>query len=512
MTQAFDHKAANLWVSRVIPLVLIGIVGYVSWVVIARLCVDYLLQPQEDFAGRRQGAAIAICVLYGLLVLLIAITYFRLLYVVTANPGYVPQGPRLRERRSHRRKITSQRKKGGGFRDEEDAVGSARDREKREGGTPGGGPYANGTSGAPISIEAAPGLHDFYTKDVFVCQGDGRPIWCTKCENWKPDRAHHCREIERCVRKMDHFCPCLLGESRSVHEQKQLSCRNASAEKQPNEAILIVNRVGGVVSETSFKFFIQFVAWTALYCVFNLIITAYFLSEQRRETHSFDVHLLVTLCLGALFGLFTMGMTGSSLQFVFLNTTTIENLSRKSIVWTLAIYMPKLPDSTPAFRTISYSNTQASSNRRSPTEQNPNDTIRTFAILHTKPGENPFDLGPYGNFKSVMGDHWYDWLFPIRYSPCCDHDREEGRFVLGPVVQRMRKEAGIPAPHRTYEEKVVRRRRRRRRRRHKDDAYDGRGEIMREKRTSSRRRQHTHTRHDRDDIDLESGIAEPDGR
>ncbi len=34
----FNHKAANLWVSRIIPLVLIGIVGYVTWVVIVLLC------------------------------------------------------------------------------------------------------------------------------------------------------------------------------------------------------------------------------------------------------------------------------------------------------------------------------------------------------------------------------------------------------------------------------------------------------------------------------------------
>ena len=42
-------------------------------------------------------------------------------------------------------------------------------------------------------------------------------------------------------------------------------------------------RVGGVVSETSFKFFVQFVGWTAVYCIFNLIVAAYFLAEYRRK-------------------------------------------------------------------------------------------------------------------------------------------------------------------------------------------------------------------------------------
>lgn len=70
-----------------------------------------------------------------------------------------------------------------------------------------GGAYVEGAFDAPATTEPAPSLKEFYQKDVFVCQGDGRPIWCSMCENWKPDRAHHCREIERCVRKMDHFCP-----------------------------------------------------------------------------------------------------------------------------------------------------------------------------------------------------------------------------------------------------------------------------------------------------------------
>ena len=32
---------------------------------------------------------------------------------------------------------------------------------------------------------------------------------------------------------------------------------------------LTAARVGGVVSEMSFKFFIQFVSWTAIYCIFS---------------------------------------------------------------------------------------------------------------------------------------------------------------------------------------------------------------------------------------------------
>jgi len=31
--------------------------------------------------------------------------------------------------------------------------------------------------------------------------------WCTVCEQVKPPRAHHCMVTNRCVLRMDHFCP-----------------------------------------------------------------------------------------------------------------------------------------------------------------------------------------------------------------------------------------------------------------------------------------------------------------
>lgn len=37
-----------------------------------------------------------------------------------------------------------------------------------------------------------------------------------------------------------------------------------------------------MVSETTFKFFIQFVAWTAVYCIFVLILMAILVAEYNR--------------------------------------------------------------------------------------------------------------------------------------------------------------------------------------------------------------------------------------
>ncbi|KAI4131727.1 MAG: hypothetical protein LQ338_001049, partial [Usnochroma carphineum] len=181
-----------------------------------------------------------------------------------------------------------------------------------------------------------------------------------------------------------------------------------------------------------------------------------------------NVHWIVVLALAALFSLFLLGMSASSLQLVFLNSTTIENLSRKTKVWQLAIHMPNPPQgpTPPPFRTITYGQPLPGA----PDAQDPASTgqpsePRTFAILHSKPGENPWDLGYYRNFKSVMGDHWYDWFLPIKPSPCAEHDRLDSEFETGPVVERMKREAGIIAPSQGELEEKPRNRRRRRRRR-----------------------------------------------
>lgn len=33
------------------------------------------------------------------------------------------------------------------------------------------------------------------------------PNWCQKCAHWKPPRSHHCSMSNRCILRMDHYCP-----------------------------------------------------------------------------------------------------------------------------------------------------------------------------------------------------------------------------------------------------------------------------------------------------------------
>jgi ribosomal protein L40E len=59
---------------------------------------------------------------------------------------------------------------------------------------------------------------------------------CTRCETFRPPRAHHCRICKRCIRRMDHHCPwismlIIVSFARSfvafqgvVHLQPPLGC------------------------------------------------------------------------------------------------------------------------------------------------------------------------------------------------------------------------------------------------------------------------------------------------
>lgn len=44
----------------------------------------------------------------------------------------------------------------------------------------------------------------FYLPDALE---DEKLLYCTKCDAYKPPRAHHCSQCNRCIIRMDHHCP-----------------------------------------------------------------------------------------------------------------------------------------------------------------------------------------------------------------------------------------------------------------------------------------------------------------
>ncbi|KAL9601217.1 MAG: hypothetical protein Q9179_002946, partial [Wetmoreana sp. 5 TL-2023] len=156
---------------------------------------DYLLKPAPTVRKLRRGAGIAVLIVYVCLLLLLAFTYFRLAHTVITNPGFTPRSPQWHaQNRAKRRRSRSNRARTG-HPDLEKQNRALGEQPASNGGLP-ASPYVNASSAyGPVNDAATPGLHEFYNRDIFTCESDGRPIWCSACLNWKPDRAHHCREV-----------------------------------------------------------------------------------------------------------------------------------------------------------------------------------------------------------------------------------------------------------------------------------------------------------------------------
>lgn len=138
------------------------------------------------------GAAIAILVLYFLFFLLAIACYLRTFYTIKTDTGLVPLPANAASREDRKRRRSHRR---AGKRPASDVEALRYD----------------ATADGPDPNPDSPGLEVFYSREAFICDDDGRPKWCSECRNWRPDRSHHSKEIGRCVRKMDHYCPWVGG-------------------------------------------------------------------------------------------------------------------------------------------------------------------------------------------------------------------------------------------------------------------------------------------------------------
>lgn len=159
--------------------------------------------------------------------------------------------------------------------------------------------------------------------------------------------------------------------------------------------------------------------------------------------------------LASLFGFFTFAMTLTAARFILTNITNIDML-RKTQSFSLAVRIPRNTPPSDAFPTIVYplqrppvrQMTDAANLRANGYLANGSDrdlrASRKFAILRTEPSENPWDLGFWANWKSVMGSHPIHWLLPIWSSPCCNHEGMKSDYQIGPLLETLKKRYGVP--------------------------------------------------------------------
>nr|CAD7455567.1 unnamed protein product [Timema tahoe] len=157
--------------------------------------------------------------------------------------------------------------------------------------------------------------------------------YCDKCQHVKPDRAHHCSVCGECVLKMDHHCPW----------------------------------VNNCVAFTNYKFFILFLGYALLYCVFIAATTLpYFVRFWKVGSELSGIgrfHILFLFFVAVMFGVSLISLFCYHCYLVAKNRSTLE-----------------------AFRA---------------------------PIFRMGADKDGFSLGKYNNFQEVFGDNRRTWFLPV---------------------------------------------------------------------------------------------------
>ncbi|CAD7078912.1 unnamed protein product [Hermetia illucens] len=134
--------------------------------------------------------------------------------------------------------------------------------------------------------------------------GHGHGEWtvCTRCETYRPPRAHHCRICKRCIRRMDHHCPW----------------------------------INNCVGERNQKYFLQFLVYVgvlALYSVALVLGSWIYPCEQCNaniaDSQARMLHSVILLLESALFGLFVLAIMVDQMHAILYDETAVEAVQQK---------------------------------------------------------------------------------------------------------------------------------------------------------------------------------------
>lgn len=145
-------------------------------------------------------------------------------------------------------------------------------------------------------------------------------------------------------------------------------------------------------------------------------------------------------------------MTLTAARYILKNLTTVDYVKSKHVVHQLAIRVPRGTPQGQNYNVVTYplpkstdgSGTAGQAARNESSSPRDQLATRTFAIVRTEMGENPWDLGYYRNWKSVMGGNIIDWLLPLSPSPCARFESDESLYEMGPLYKQLRTRFGLP--------------------------------------------------------------------
>ncbi|XP_037888489.1 palmitoyltransferase ZDHHC15B isoform X3 [Glossina fuscipes] len=184
-------------------------------------------------------------------------------------------------------------------------------------------------------------LLEYIAKDYPVSNRtlSGSIRFCDKCKIIKPDRSHHCSVCGTCILKMDHHCPW----------------------------------VNNCVNFTNYKFFVLFLGYALLYCLYVALTSlecfirfwrSEFVEQGELGGSMGRFHILFLFFVAFMFAISLISLFGYHVYLLLVNRTTLE-----------------------AFR------------------------APIFRIGGQD--KNGYNLGKLANFQEVFGDDWKLWFLPV---------------------------------------------------------------------------------------------------
>ncbi|KAK5606430.1 hypothetical protein CRENBAI_021132 [Crenichthys baileyi] len=136
---------------------------------------------------------------------------------------------------------------------------------------------------------------------------------CSRCETYRPPRAHHCRVCQRCIRRMDHHCPW----------------------------------INNCVGELNQKYFIQFLFYTGIASLYSMVLVVWAWvwrirneregdadkeGEETPSKHLIVAHYIILLVESVLFGVFVMVIFYDQLVSIITDETPIEQMKNRLMI------------------------------------------------------------------------------------------------------------------------------------------------------------------------------------
>ncbi|XP_049825565.1 palmitoyltransferase ZDHHC7 isoform X2 [Aethina tumida] len=135
---------------------------------------------------------------------------------------------------------------------------------------------------------------------------------CTRCDTYRPPRAHHCRICQRCIKRMDHHCPW----------------------------------INNCVGERNQKYFIQFLIYVGILSAYAIVLVVVsWLTEckdcqqniplkQARIEYNDEIsmrsmHCVILLLESALFGMFVSAILVDQIQAILSDETAVEQVQHQ---------------------------------------------------------------------------------------------------------------------------------------------------------------------------------------